>query len=138
MHLVNDTAEVLTAADLTYTGISEWFPGCGASITHPDGATLISLPKKRRTVLDVCILANRFQMLIKIDPNFEFKFGGRSFKADSEPIIMLEPAEPRSLQWFVEVMHRYSRISCRFAWEAPYGPIPCTLSASPRTLKADG
>jgi ApeA N-terminal domain 1 len=105
-HLANDTAEVLTAADVTYTGISEWFPGCGASITWPEGATLISLPKERRTVLDVCILAKRFHLLIDIDPNFEFKMGGRSFKADSEPVIMLEPAEPRSLQWFVEVMHR--------------------------------
>lgn len=105
-HLANDTAEVLTAADLTYTGISEWFPGCGASITWPEGATLISLPKERRIVLDVCILAKRFHLLIDIDPNFEFKIGGKSFKADSEPVIMLEPAEPRSLQWFVEAMHR--------------------------------
>jgi hypothetical protein len=105
-HLANDTTEVLTTADLTYTGISEWFPGCGASITHADRATLISLPKERRIVLDVCILAKRFHLAIDIDPNFEFKIGGRSFKADSEPVITLEPAEPRSLEWFVEVMHR--------------------------------
>lgn len=105
-HLANDTAAVLTGADLTYTGISEWFPGCGASVTHSEGATLLSLPKERRTVLDVCMMAKRFHMLIKIDPNFEFKVGGRSFKADSEPVIMLQPAEPRSLQWYVEVMHR--------------------------------
>jgi hypothetical protein len=56
-HLANDAAEVLTTADLTYTGISEWFPGYGASVTHPDGVTLISLAKERRIVLDVCILA---------------------------------------------------------------------------------
>jgi hypothetical protein len=105
-HLANDTAEVLTAADLTYTGISEWFPGCGASITWPEGGTLISLPKERRIVLDVCIIAKRFHLFIDIDPNFEFKMGGKSFKGDSEPVIMLEPAEPRSLEWFVEVMHR--------------------------------
>src|SRR5437667_2045256 len=105
-HLANDSAEVLTAADLTYTGISEWFPGCGAAIKFGDEATTVSVPKKRPTVLDVCILAKHFHLLVKIDPNFEFKGGGRSFKAESEPIVMLEPAEPRSLQWFVEVMHR--------------------------------
>jgi hypothetical protein len=103
--LENDTAEVLTAADLTYTGISEWFPGCGASIKIAE-PMVISLPKKRRTVLDVGVLAKRFQLLIEIDPNFQFDFGGKNFSAQSEPIIMLEPAEPRSLQWFVEVMHR--------------------------------
>ena len=105
-HLENDTAEVLTAADLTYTGISEWFPGCGASIARTEGASVISLPKERRSVLDVCVLAKRFNLLIKIDPNFQFHLGGKNFSAQSEPIIMLEPANPRSLQWFVEVMHR--------------------------------
>ncbi len=105
-HLANNADEVLTTADLTYTGISQWFPGCGASINFSDGARHISLRKERRTVLDVCVLAKRFHLLIDIDPNFEFKAGGRSFKADSEPVIMLEPPEPRSLEWFVEVMHR--------------------------------
>lgn len=105
-HLANDIDEVLTAADLTYTGIGEWFPGCGAAIKFGDEATTVSVPKKRPTVLDVCILAKRLHLLIKIDPNLEFKLGGKNFKAESEPIVMLEPAEPRSLQWFVELMHR--------------------------------
>ncbi|SRR6266496_4246067 len=106
-HLANDTAEVLTAADLTYTGIGEWLPGCGASITRTGETTIISVPKKRRTVLDVCVLAKRFHVLIKIDPNLQFQLGGKNFSAQSEPIVMLEPSEPRSLQWFVEVMHRF-------------------------------
>src|SRR6266496_515834 len=86
-HLANNADEVLTTADLTYTGISQWFPGCGASINFSDGARHISLRKERRTVLDVCVLAKRFHLLIDIDPNFEFKAGGRSFKADSEWLV---------------------------------------------------
>jgi len=105
-HLPSDTEEVLTAADLTYTGINEWFPGCGASIAHTDEATTVSVPTKRRTVLDICILAKRFHLLIKIDSNFQGQLAGKNFSIQSEPIITLEPAEPRSLQWFIEISNR--------------------------------
>src|SRR5438132_3272971 len=47
-----------------------------------------------------------FQSAHQNHPNFQFHLGGKNFSAQSEPIIMLEPANPRSLQWFVEVMHR--------------------------------
>ena len=77
-HLENDTAEVLTAADLTYTGISEWFPGCGASIARTEGASVISLPKERRSVLDVCVLAKRFNLLIKIIRTSNFTSAGKT------------------------------------------------------------
>jgi len=105
-HLPSDTVEALTAADLTYTGINEWLPGCGARTTYGDEAITVSIPKKRPTVVDICVLAKRFHLLIKIDSNFQGHLAGKNFSTQSEPIIMLEPAEPRSLQWFIEVSNR--------------------------------
>lgn len=109
-HLPSDTAEVLTATDLTYTGIGEWLPGSGASIHLGNEGTTIFVPKGRRSVMDVSVIANRLRVLIKIDPNLEFKLGGKNFKSDSEPIITFEPAEPKSLQWFVDAVHRFENL----------------------------
>ena len=63
--------------------------------------------KKRPTFLDVCVLSNRVRVVIKIDPNFQFRFGGKGHSSLSEPIIMLEPEQPKSLQWFVDAIHRF-------------------------------
>jgi len=79
-HLANDTAQVLTTADLTYTGISEWFPGCGASITFPEGATHISLPKGRRTVLDVCGPCKALSTAHQDRSEFRIQDGRQSFE----------------------------------------------------------
>ena len=106
-HLPSDTTDVLTAADLTYTAINEWLPGCGVATTFTEDAVTISFPKKRPTFLDVCVLSNRVRVVIKIDPNFQFRFGGKGHSSLSEPIIMLEPEQPKSLQWFVDAIHRF-------------------------------
>ena len=106
-HLPSDTTDVLTAADLNYTAINEWLPGCGVATTFTEDAVTISFPKKRPTFLDVCVLSNRVRVVIKIDPNFQFRFGGKGHSSLSEPIIMLEPEQPKSLQWFVDAIHRF-------------------------------
>jgi hypothetical protein len=109
-HLPSDTADVLTAADLTYTGINEWLPGHGAATTFTEDTVTISFPKKRPTFLDVCVLSNRVRVVIKIDPTFQFRFGGKGHRSLSEPLIMLEPEQPKSLQWFVGAAHRVENL----------------------------
>jgi len=44
-HLPSDTTDVLTAADLTYTAINEWLPGCGVATTFTEDAVTISFPR---------------------------------------------------------------------------------------------
>ncbi len=108
-HLPSDTAHVLTSADLTYSGINEWLPGSG-SLSVTDDAVSVSFQKKRPTVLDVCVLSKRVRVLIKIDPNFQFRAGGKGYSSRSEPVITLEPAEPKSLAWFVDTLHRFENL----------------------------
>lgn len=112
-HLPSDKTNVLTSADLTYSGINEWLPGTGGVSFSPD-AVSVSFPKKRRTVLDVCVLSKRVHVLIEIDPNFQFRFGGRGHSSRSEPVITLEPAEPKSLEWFVDAAHRFENLFSLF------------------------
>jgi len=109
-HLPNDTTNVLTAADIIYSGINEWLPGSGAVAAFTEDEVTVSFPKKRPTVLDVCVLSNRLRVVIKIDPNFQFSMAGRSYSSRSEPIITLEPAEPKSLRWFVDAAHRFENL----------------------------
>ena len=81
-----------------------------AKVEHSEkvlSVSTISFPKKRPTFLDVCVLSNRVRVVIKIDPNFQFRFGGKGHSSPSEPIIMLEPEQPKSLQWFVDAIHRF-------------------------------
>jgi hypothetical protein len=61
-------------------------------------------------VLDVCVLSKRVRVVIKIDPNFQFRFGGKRHSSRSEPVITLEPAEPKSLEWFVDAVHRFENL----------------------------
>ena len=108
-HLPSDTANVLTSADLTYSGINEWLPGSGG-LTFTEDAVSVSFPKKRPTVLDVCVPSKRVRVLIKIDPNFQFRAGGKGYSSQSEPVVTLEPAEPKSLAWFVDAIHRFENL----------------------------
>jgi ApeA N-terminal domain 1 len=105
-YLPSDTTNALTSADFTYTGIDEWLPGCGAVVAFTDDAVTLSIPKKRLTVVD-CVLPNGTRVLIRIEPRFEFRIGGKSHSSRSEPVITLETPEPKSLQFFVDALHRF-------------------------------
>jgi len=108
-HLLSDTADVLTSADLTYSGINEWLPGTGG-FSFTDDAVTISFPTKRPTLVDVCVRPKRLRIRIKIDPNFQMRAGGKGYTSQSEPVITLEPAEPKSLAWFVDALHRLENL----------------------------
>lgn len=108
-HLASDSVDVLTSADLTYSGIDEWLPGCGALTSTEDSLT-VTYPKRPPTVLDVCVLSKRLRVLIKINPNFQFRPGGKRYSSRSEPVITLEPLEPKSLKWFVDTLHRLENL----------------------------
>jgi hypothetical protein len=108
-YLPSDTDNVLTSADLTYTGINQWLPGSGG-IAFTEDAVSVTLPKKWPLALDVCVLSSRVRVLINIDPNFQFSLGGKSYSSRSEPVITLEPSEPKSLAWFVDAAHRLENL----------------------------
>jgi len=108
-YLPSEKDNVLTSADLTYTGINQWLPGSGG-VAFTEDAISVSIPKKRPVVLDVCVLPSRVRVLIKIDPNFQFRFGGKGYSSRSEPVITLEPSEPKSLAWFVDAAHRLENL----------------------------
>ena len=88
-HPASDRAYVLISADVTYSGIDEWLPGCGLSFT--EDAVTVSYPKKHPTVLHISVLSKRVRVLIKIKPNFQFRFDGRRHSSVSEPVITIEP-----------------------------------------------
>jgi hypothetical protein len=108
-HLPSDTEEVLTSADLTYSGINEWLPGTGG-FSFTDDAVTVSFPRKRPTLVDVCVLSKRSRISIKIDPNFQMRAAGKGYTSRSEPVITLEPVEPKSLAWFVDALHRFENL----------------------------
>jgi len=108
-HLPSDTANVLTSAEITYSGINQWLPGTG-SVSFTDKAVSVSFSTKWPTVLDVCVLSKRVRVFIKINPNFHMRAGGKGYSSRSEPIITLEPAEPTSLAWLVDSMHRFENL----------------------------
>jgi len=102
-------SNVLTSADLTYTGINQWLPGCGG-VAFTEDAISVSFPKKAPTVLDVCVVSKRVHVIIRIHPNLQLSVGGRRYSSLSEPVITLEPVEPKSLQWFIDAVHRFENL----------------------------
>jgi hypothetical protein len=87
-YLESDTSPVLSSATLSYSGVDEWLPGIGTISVTEQGAS-VSFPAQLPTVLDMCVLANRTRISIKIASNFQYSPGGRRYRCrrSSEDVV---------------------------------------------------
>jgi hypothetical protein len=105
-HLQSDTTPDISSASLRYSGISEWLPPrCSIAVTEE--GSQVSFPAAPLTVLDVCVLANKTRVSIRVHQRPAYTPGGRDITARSNPSVAIEPAERKSLQWFVDSAYRF-------------------------------
>jgi ApeA N-terminal domain 1 len=105
-HLKGDTEPLLRSGWFTYSGIDQWFPGAG-ELAMTEEATSVSYPTKFPVVVDFCIPCARSRVKIVVVPNLQMTHGGRRVTARTQPRISIEPAHPRSLQWFIDLAVRF-------------------------------
>jgi len=105
-HLENDTAPLLRSGWFTCSGIEGWFPGSG-EVAFTDAGDTSSYPRKAPAVIDFCLLGLRSHIELIVNQNLQFAPGGKRMSARSQPQIRIEPAQPRSLVWFMDVAWRF-------------------------------
>ena len=104
-HLESDTTPSLRSGWFTYSGIDKWFPGTG-KIETTDVAISVSYPKSF-PIVDFCLPSIKSRVQIVVAPNLRSIRGGRRVTARSQPRVTIEPVQPRSLEWFID-------LACRF------------------------
>ena len=105
-HLESDTLPELASASARYSGLSAWLPA-RCSIAFRNAATQVTFPAEPLTVVDMCALASKTRVSIRITQRPTYTVGGRYISARSEPKVQIEPVERRSLQWFIDLANRF-------------------------------
>jgi hypothetical protein len=112
-HLESDTSPLLSSAWFTYSGIDLWFPGAGKAEMQ-EKAISISYPTEFPALVDLCIPFIGSRIKVAVAPNVRWSPDGKRVTARSQPRIIVEPREPRSLTWFVNLACRFENFFSLF------------------------
>lgn len=103
--LDDDHTATIKGACFTYSGLAEWLPSPG-SVSFKEDSIEVSYPKKLQTVAEVSF-EDRIRLRLEVAPGFQMRRGPIRHVARSQPRLVVEPTEPKSLEWFVDMAVRF-------------------------------
>lgn len=104
VHLADPSGPSLGSATYTYGGLQNWLPP-NSTISFTDAGISISYPKKTLPLLNFCVLREKAEFTLKVASNLRHSPSG-THSGGSEPNIVIEPSDPRSLDWVFDTAVR--------------------------------
>lgn len=105
-YLESDTQPLLDSVTLRFSGIGEWLPA-PAVISFAAEGNSVFFPARPLKILDIPVPAHSIRVSIKVNQNPTYRPAGRNVIAKSDPILVIEATERRSLEWFVDLAYRF-------------------------------
>jgi len=105
LHIPDTVAPVLTSFRFSYSGLQEWIP------KKPDFEITTEklqfrFPKGQPPIFDVCSTEIRSRIELDVVPEVNVRFTGE-IKSVNESQLTIEPAEPKSVDWFFEIGYHF-------------------------------
>jgi len=121
LHISSATAPILQSACFGYSSLQEWIPRRPEREQTGDHITLthsLALP----AAFDVCSTAERIRIELDVVPRMQHHASGE-YQVRNEPQLTVEPAEPRSVEWFLDIAYRFENF-----FSVLLGTSVCVLS----------
>lgn len=97
LHLTNESALEIPWAKFSYAGLEGWLRS-DAQISITNTGVLISHPRNSRPLLDFSLVSTRTRIQLQVASNLQFSPLGGTHSASAEPLIVLEPSTPTSVE----------------------------------------